>query len=128
MGERPGQLPIANGRSQNSGGSRHVAEWLLPSLVTSPNIAHPLQPAVGQSPRSALATAGCPMRLLWLFVFPVAGVVLSVAPASLPGQATTYAVAVGTVADPDGAPIPDATILSHNLSNGERWQTTTDAR
>jgi carboxypeptidase family protein len=43
-------------------------------------------------------------------------------------QATTGADVRGTVVDSGGAPIPDATVLSINLSNGERWQTTTDSR
>jgi hypothetical protein len=48
--------------------------------------------------------------------------------AELLAQATTGADVRGTVADTRGAPIPDATVLSTNLSNGERWQTTTDSR
>jgi hypothetical protein len=48
--------------------------------------------------------------------------------AELLAQATTGADVRGTVADSGGVPIPDATVLSINLSNGERWQTTTDSR
>jgi hypothetical protein len=48
--------------------------------------------------------------------------------AELLAQATTGADVRGTVADSGGVPIPDATVLAINLSNGERWQTTTDSR
>src|SRR5687768_11947175 len=49
-------------------------------------------------------------------------------PADVPAQATTNAGVRGTVADTASAPIADATVASLNLSNGERWQTTTDSR
>jgi Carboxypeptidase regulatory-like domain len=48
-------------------------------------------------------------------------------PADLLAQATTNAAVRGVVVDTAGTPVADATVLSINLSNGERWQTTSDS-
>jgi hypothetical protein len=68
------------------------------------------------------------MRPLWLLGSVVGLTSLLFAPAGLSAQATTSAEVRGTVTDTAGSPIPDASVLSTNLSNGERWQTTTDSR
>ncbi|HET8624402.1 MAG TPA: TonB-dependent receptor [Gemmatimonadales bacterium] len=49
-------------------------------------------------------------------------------PTGVGAQATTNAGVRGLVTDSTGVPIGDATVLALNLSNGERWQTTTDPR
>jgi hypothetical protein len=68
------------------------------------------------------------MRAMWLTGLATAFVWTLLTPATLPAQATTNAGVRGTVADSAGVPIPAASVLSHNLSNGERWQTATDSR
>jgi hypothetical protein len=68
------------------------------------------------------------MRNLGLLGFLLGIVSVSVALTDISAQATINAGVRGTVVDSSDNPISDAAVLSLNLSNGERWQTTTDSR